>query len=106
MDPETHALTPEELDAISSFKVGQPFHSDDAATTIDKLFKTGSYTDIQVAVDAIADGVSVRIITETQKFTGHIAIQGDVGRFPTPQEVIEATRLRLGEPLQEDELRD
>ncbi len=104
--PIEQPLSVSELSAASQIRVGDAFQSGNAAATIDKLFATGAYTDIQVDVQPVSGGVSVQLITESQLFTGHISIVGDVGRSPTPGELVEASRLRLGEPFQEEDVRE
>lgn len=105
-DPEAQALSPEEFEEAGILRVGDPFRAEAAALTIDRLFATGFYTDIQVAVEQVADGVSVRILTQAQWFVGHISIQGDARRSPSRQELANVTQLRLGEPLHEEDVRE
>jgi outer membrane protein insertion porin family len=104
--PAAQPLTAGQLNAANALHAGDRFRSANAAATIDHLFASGRYADIQVDVQPSEDGVSVRILTASQLFIGHVAIEGGVDQSPSSIELVDATRLRLGEPLYEDELRE
>ncbi|MEO5926390.1 MAG: POTRA domain-containing protein [Bryobacteraceae bacterium] len=105
-DPPEQPLLPEDLKAATTLTPGQPFHAKDAADTIDRLFATGRYEDVQVDVERVEGGLDVRVVTTVQWFVGHINIGGDVRTSPTPNEVVDATRLRLGEAFHDGDIQN
>ncbi|MEP7351667.1 MAG: BamA/TamA family outer membrane protein [Acidobacteriota bacterium] len=103
-EPPDQPLMPSALAAAQVLRSGARFRREDAASTIDKLFATGRYEDIVVDAQAAGNGVAVRIITTVQWFVGHVGVKGDVRQSPTPNELIEATHLVLGQPFKEGDL--
>ena len=75
---------------------GADFRAADAASTIDRLFETGRYDDIQVDVEPAQGGVNVRLLTKPAWFVGNISIQGKLSNPPDREQVVNATRLNLG----------
>ena len=49
--PAQQPLAAEDLAALQRLRAGSPYSSKDVAETIDRLFATGAYADIQVDVD-------------------------------------------------------
>ena len=103
-EPTEQPLTPSALSAAQSLRPGARFRSQDAASTIDKLFATGRYEDIVVDAQPFGNGVAVKIVSTPQWFIGHVGVQGDVRQSPTPNELIDASRLILGQPFKASDL--
>jgi outer membrane protein assembly complex protein YaeT len=102
--PLPQPLDPRDLEKIQVFTAGAAFREADAAVTIDRLFATGYYDDIQIDVAPQGDQVVVRVITKNAWFTGHISIQGSVKDPPNRPELEDATQLRLGRPFDPEDL--
>ena len=103
-EPPATALYPADLAQLEVFKVGTPFRAADAATAIDRLFGTGRFQDVQIDASPDGGGVAVRIVTLTNWFVGHVAIEGKVKGPPSREELVDATRLGLGAPFKESDI--
>ena len=55
------------------------------AETIDRLFATGLYSDIQVDVEPQTAGVVVKFITKSAAFVGHVEVIGKVSTSAEPR---------------------
>lgn len=103
-EPSVQPLAPEDLAERQFLKRGGEFHSKDASAMIDRLFETGRYEDLQIDVQPNGDQVAIRVITQASWFVGHVAVDGQVKSPPTRTQIIEASRLSLGEPFEDDDL--
>jgi outer membrane protein insertion porin family len=84
--------------------LAQPERYEDVQAAIDKLFSTGEFEDIQVDVEPRDDGVAVRFITKNRTFIGHISVEGKISDPPNAGQILDATQLRLGQPLESKDL--
>jgi outer membrane protein assembly complex protein YaeT len=103
-DPPSQPLDPRDLEKTQVFMPGSPFRGADAALTIDRLFATGYYDDIQVDVAPQGDQVAVRIITKNAWFVGPISVEGAVKEPPNRPELADATQLELGKRFDPEDL--
>jgi outer membrane protein insertion porin family len=78
---------------------GAPLDADQARATIEALFETGRYSDIQIS----SDGPRVTIRTEAAWFIGRVTVSG-VSEPPNQAQMVGVTGLRLGEPFYEDSI--
>ena len=78
---------------------GIPLDADQARATIEALFETGRYADIQIS----SDGPQVTIRTEPAWFIGKVIVNG-VSEPPNQAQMAGVTGLRLGEPFYEDSI--
>src|SRR5262249_30825007 len=76
----------------------------DVAETIDRLFASGRYADIQVDVENSGAGVAVRFLTEPERFVGNVSFLDKVGAPPTSGQVLSAAELELGSRFDDDML--
>ena len=56
-DPAQQPLTAEDLAALQRLRAGTPYSSKDVGETIDRMFATGAYADIQVDVEQQPGGL-------------------------------------------------
>src|SRR5581483_1443151 len=67
-EPRTQPLDPSELHDILPLQLGQPLHIADVRASIERLYATGRYADIQVDAENYSeggkDGVIIRFITK------------------------------------------
>lgn len=100
--PPEQPVDPAELRTLVPLKAGAPLHIADVRSAIQKLFATGYYEDIQVDAEPSGEGVSVRFITRSNWFVGRVSVSGKVADPPNRGQMVNATRLQLGQPFHED----
>src|SRR4051812_17914308 len=57
--PENQPLEASELHDLLTLKMNQPLHLADVRASMEKLFASGTYTDIQVDAQPYRDGVAI-----------------------------------------------
>jgi len=105
-DPAEQPLEPKDLLAILPLKIDQPLKMSVVRDSIDRLFATGRYADIQVDAQPQDDGVIVTFLTKNGWFIGGVAVTHGVADPPNPGQLENATRLELGEPYTEAKLQE
>ena len=103
-DPKEQPLEPTELHEILPLQMNRPLRLADVRASIDKLFATGRYTDIQVDAQTYNGGVAITFRTRNRWFIGAVAIGGRVRNPPGAGPLENATNLELGEPFSEAKL--
>lgn len=103
-EPVRQPLEPAELHRILPLQIGQPLRMAAVRQSIDRLFRTGRYADIQVDAEPYQDGVVVRFITRNSWFIGSISVGGDTSTPPSPGQLENASNLDLGQPYTSDAL--
>jgi outer membrane protein insertion porin family len=99
--PPEQPLTADEINRILPLKRGVPLRMADVHAAIERLFATGDYEDIQVDAEPAGADVSVRILTKNSWFIGNVAIFGHISDPPNRGQLVNATRLNLGQPFTE-----
>jgi outer membrane protein assembly complex protein YaeT len=84
---------------------GSPMRQEDVGGTIDGLFSSGYYKDIQVDAELVGGGVIVRFITVPQTFVGHIDVRGKIKSPPDEGQLLTAVRLSPGNPFHPETLK-
>jgi outer membrane protein assembly complex protein YaeT len=101
-EPKLQPLEPSELHDILPLRVDQPLRMADVRSSIERLFATGRYADIQVDAqpynDGKRDGVVVRFITTNSWFIGDVSVSGQLSSPPQPAQLQSISNLDLGEP--------
>ena len=105
-DPATQPLAPEELSEILPLKMHAPLRAADVRESIERLFATGRYADIQVDVKPSGDGVAVTFLTKNSWFIGDVSLAGNISSPPSPGQLGNASRLDLGAPYSDAQLKD
>src|SRR5262245_12181086 len=102
-DPPSPAqpLEPEELYEILPLRIGEPLQLSTVRASIERLFATGRYADIQVEAEAYGDGVIITFRTKNSWFIGDVSVFGRVRDPPNRGQLVNATRLELGQPYTE-----
>ena len=103
--PPEQPLTAAELANIVPLKKGEPLRLADVHAAIERLYATGAFEDIQVEAEsapAPASGVAVRIITKNSWFVGNVAVLGHTSDPPNRGQLVNVTRLSLGQPFTEE----
>jgi outer membrane protein assembly complex protein YaeT len=103
-DPKEQPLEPAELHEILPLKMNRPLRMAEVRASIDKLFATGRYADIQVDAQPYNNGVAITFRTRNRWFIGAVSIGGQVKNPPGVGQLENATNLELGEPYSESRL--
>src|SRR5438552_1641663 len=82
-DPPKQPIDSRDLQRMQLVQQGQPLDPKQVAGTIDRLFSTGLYEDIQVDASAAANGITLRFITRPRRFIGHVGAEGDISDPPS-----------------------
>lgn len=97
-EPASQPLGGEELFHLLPLRRGEPYHAADVRLAIEKLYATGRYEDIQVDATVSQAGVLIRMQTKAAWFIGHVTATGEFSEPPGINQIVNASRLRLGEP--------
>jgi len=97
-------LEDSELHAILPLKMNQPLREADVRASIERLFATGRYADIQVDAEPYKDGVAVTFVTKNTWFIGDISTRGRISNPPNSGQLENAADLDLGQPYTESQL--
>jgi len=94
--PPSQPIPSARLAPLVALRTGAPLSMDLVRRTIQTLFATGRYSDIQVDATRSGDGVKVTFITVENWFIGSVRVLG-VKEPPTPAQLVNATKLELGQ---------
>jgi len=100
-EPARQPLDPAEINQILPLKRNQPLRLADVRASIERLYATGRYADIQVDAEPYQDGVVVRFLTKNNWFIGHVVVTGKVSNPPSTAQLENAAQLDLGAPYTE-----
>jgi outer membrane protein assembly complex protein YaeT len=104
-DPVEQPLDPSELYEILPLKIHQPLSMAAVRASIERLFATGRYADIQVDAEPYQSGVIIRFLTKNSWFIGTVSAVGSLSN-PNPGQLENATRLELGQPYSDAKLQE
>jgi len=102
--PREQPLDPEELYRILPVKEHTRLRLEDVRAAIDRLYATGTYADIQVDAELSNGDVILRFITQNNWFIGRVAVEGRVKDPPNAGQLVNASRLELGELETEEKI--
>ena len=102
--PVAQPLDPDELFQILPLKRGQPLRIADIRASIDHLYATGRYSDIQVDAEPYGDGAIIRFITSNSWFIGNVHAAGKISDPPNSGQLENASQLDLGQPYSDSKL--
>lgn len=98
-------LAPQDLEKAQRMKPGAPLDLDEVGRTIDRLFATGRFEDIQVDAEPSGpDGVTLRFLTKPAWFVGHVGVEGKSTVSPNPGQLANASQLNAGAAFQDADL--
>ena len=103
-EPPEQPLDKEDLNAMQLIRVGQPLDLNQVATTIDNLWGSGAYDNIEVDAEPSGEGVAIRFITTARWFVGHVGAEGNIDDPPSRSVIMADALLTLGTPFNEEEL--
>ncbi len=102
--PAMQPLDPADLYQILPLKRGEPLHIAAVRASIERLFATGRYTDIQVDAEPYDSGVIIRFLTKNSWFVGDVSVSGNISDPPNPGQLENATQLELGQSYSDAKL--
>ena len=104
-DPAPAPLAQKDLDRLQVVKTGTPLRMADIGTTIDRLYASGRFEDIQVDAEPSGpDGVAIRFLTKPAWFVGHVGVTGKIILPPNRGQVVNTSQLSLGTPFHDADL--
>jgi outer membrane protein insertion porin family len=103
-EPDDQPLEASELHEILPLRMNQPLRMADVRASIERLFATGRYADIQVEAQPYRDGVAIIFKTQNSWFVGAVSAGGDISSPPNPGQLENAANLSLGQPYTEAHL--
>src|SRR5947208_3750654 len=71
-EPAGQPIDPRDLERMQLVQVGQPLDPKQVAATMDRLFSTGLYDDLQVDAEPAGEGVAIKFLTQPRRFIGHV----------------------------------
>ncbi len=101
-DPREQPLEGRELLEILPIKPDQIYTAANIRAAIERLYATGRYEDIQVDAASSgngAKGVSITFITKNSWFIGNVSASEDIAEPPNAGQIVNASRLQLGDPF-------
>jgi len=84
-------------------KAGSPLQRDQVSDSIRVLYGTGRFADIQAEVTPSGEGVRLTFMTSPNFFVGAVNVEGAPAR-PTANQIVNASKLQLGEIFTRDKL--
>jgi outer membrane protein assembly complex protein YaeT len=84
-------------------KAGEPLDRGRVRDSIRALYATGRFADIQAEVTPSGEGVTLAFTTSANFFVGAVNVEGAPAR-PTPNQIVNASKLELGELYTQEKL--
>ena len=103
-EPAAQPLLPVELQTKVKLTVGQPLRLEDVRQSISQLYASGRYLEISVDAQAAGNGVALKFITTSTQFIREVTVTG-VPEPPNAGQLVTATKLQLGNPYSESQVR-
>lgn len=94
--PVKQPIDPRDLKNMQLIEAGRPLDPRQVAATIDRLFASGLYDNIEVDAEPSGDGVALRFITHARLFVGHVGARGKISDPPSRGVILSHTQLQLG----------
>jgi outer membrane protein assembly complex protein YaeT len=96
---------PEMLRTLLALQPGQPLTKDHLQQSLRTLFATGRFASLDAEAEPVSDGVAVTFVAKENYFNGQIRAQGlNEKTLPRPADLVNASRLDLGEVFSEEEV--
>ena len=103
-DPAQQPLDPRDLARVQLLQAGSALREEDVASTIQRMFATRRYQDIQVDAEPSGEGVAIRFITRNAWFVGRVSASGQISNPPNAAQIDNAVQLDLGAPFRPEVL--
>jgi outer membrane protein assembly complex protein YaeT len=104
-EPDEAVLVEADLQrALDPLSTGKPLRMADVRSSIERLYATGRYDDIQVEAEDRPGGVALTFRIEPAQFVRNVIVEG-VEEPPTAGQLVNATKLQLGERFEPTQIR-
>ena len=103
-EPAQQPVDARDLQRMQLVQPGEPLDLNQVATSIDNLYASGLYDDIQVDAEPEGSGVAIRFITRARLFIGNVSAVGHISDPPSRGAILSDSRLYLGTPFNPDEV--
>ena len=103
-EPDSQPLHPVELDEILQLKPGDTVDRILLREALERLYATGRYEDLQAEMSEEGGGVALTIKTQLSWFVGRVTVTG-VKEPPNQGQLVSATKLQLGYPFSQEDIR-
>jgi outer membrane protein insertion porin family len=104
--PEQQPVSSVDLARILPLKTNSALRMADVRKAIEVLYATGRYEYIEIdAVPQSGNDVAVRISTTNSWFIGRVSVSGNVADPPNRGQMVNSTRLDLGQPFNAGEIK-
>ncbi len=100
-DPPEQPIEGRELFEIMPVKRGELYSAQTIRAAVERLYRSGRYRDIAVDVTPVPGGVTVLFQTKQAWFIGKVFLSGAPGEPPNSGQLVNASRLLLGQPFDE-----
>lgn len=98
-NPPAQPLDSRDLERVQLVHPGSPLRAADVADSIERMFATGRYADIQVDAEPRGAGVVVRFVTRDARFIGRVTTSGKIDNPPSAAQIVDAAQMNLGQPF-------
>ena len=105
-NPEIQPLESDEIHKILPLKAAEPLNIATIRASIDRLFATGRYADIEVDAQPYNGGVAITFVTKNSWFIGSVRDVGNIKSPPNASQLANAGNLNLGQPYTETVLNE
>ena len=103
-DPARQPISAEDLNRVVTVSSGNRYSAKQVAETIDRMFATGAYLDIQADVEQSPAGLTLTFRTKPAPFIGHVSIEGRISDPPSRPTLLSSGEFQLGARFDPDSL--
>lgn len=103
-EPPNQPIDARDLARMQLVELNRPLEPRQVAATLDRLFSTGLYDDLQVDAESSGDDVTLKFLTRPRRFIGHVDAQGVISDPPSRAVILSDGQLALGTPFDEESL--
>ncbi len=102
--PAEQPLDRRDLDRMLVVREGEPLVINQLAATVDRLYRSGLFNDIEVDAEPDGAGVALTFETKARQFVGHVGARGSIKDPPSRAVLIGDAQLFLGQPYDPESL--
>jgi len=95
---------PAMLRGLITVEVNQPLDRDPLQQSLKTLYATGRFATLNVEADTVPNGIALTFVAVENYFNGQVRVEGLTSAVPRPSDLVNASRLDLGEQFSEEEV--